>query len=327
MNSRRFAFSALSAFFLALASSSRAWGPVGHKAIGMIAQSRLSPQALQAIEALLGPGVSLDKIANCPDQFVFTKDLSCAGVFTMTGDPVATKLWHFLNFPIIADAASMMSYCPGDNCVVAQIPKDVAVLEDPAASLQDKRMALMFLVHFVGDVHQPLHSATDFPDDSGGNYKWMHAIASTTGKQTNLHTLWDDEIDDPVKVDYRLADSDLTAQAERVARSLEAGAKDTASWTTAGDLAAAAAQESWDIAKTVIYPAYRASFGNDTLADYQAKMQPIAYRRIQLAGVRLSALLETALAGAPAAAPATSGGSSLEKASRRVLSVESASLP
>jgi hypothetical protein len=326
MNARRFAFPVLSVLFAALGSSSWAWGPVGHKAVGMIAQSRLSPQTLQAIQAILGPDVSLDKIANCPDQFVFTKDPNCAGVFTMSGDPAATKNWHFINFPIIADASSMMSYCPQDDCVVAQIPKDVAVLKDPAASLQDKRMALTFLVHFVGDVHQPLHSATDFPDDSGGNFKWMHAIQSVTGKQTNLHSIWDDEIDDPAKVDYRLPDSDLTAQAERIAGSLAGGPPDTASWTTAGDIAAAAALESQEIAKTVIYPAYRASFGNDKLADYQAKMQPIAYRRIQLAGVRLAALLEQAFAVAPSSSVPSSA-PSLEKASRRVMSVESAALP
>ena len=282
----------------------------------------MSPQALQAVQAILGPDASLDKIANCPDEFVFTPDRSCAGIFTISGDPAATKPWHFINFPIIADEASMMSYCPQGDCVVAQIPKDAAVLKDPAASLQDKRMALMFLVHFVGDVHQPLHSATDFPDDAGGNFKWMHAIGSKTGRQTNLHTLWDGAIEDPAKVDYHLPDADLTAQAEEIARALETGPEDTASWTTATDLAATAAQESWNIAKTVIYPAYRASFGNDKLADYQAKMQPIAYRRIQLAGVRLAALLEQALAAAPSASAP-----SLENPLRRVMSVESAALP
>ena len=298
MNARRFAFPLLSALILASGSSSRAWGPVGHKTVGMIAQSRLSPQALRAIAAILGLGVSLEKIANCPDQFVFTPDRNCAGAFTMQGDPLPTKPWHYINIPVdaSADATSMMSYCPQDACVVAQIRKDVAVLKDPAAPLDDKRMALMFLVHFVGDVHQPLHSATDTPDDFGGNRKIMHAI-TYLGKPLNLHSIWDEEIDDPAKVDYRLPADVLTAQAETLARALEAGLQVEAAWTT-GDLAGAAALESHAIAQTVIYPAYRASDGQDLLADYRAKMQPIAYRRIQMAGVRLAALLEQAL-GAP----------------------------
>ena len=295
MNTKRIAFPALSALFLALGSSSWAWGPVGHKAIGMIAQSRLSPQAMQAVQAILGSGVDLQKIANCPDQFVFTPDTNCAGVFTMTGDPKLTKHWHYVDTPITAnvDAASIMNFCPQDDCSVAQIRKDIAVLQDSAASLQDRRMALMFLVHFVGDEHQPLHNETGVPDDFGGNLKIMSAMIYL-GKPQNLHTVWDEAIQDPAKVDYRLPDDALTAQAETLARSLEGGVQDAASWLT-GDFVAAASVEGHDIAQTVIYPAYAASNGSDLLADYQAKMQPIAFKRIQMAGVRLAALLEQAL--------------------------------
>jgi hypothetical protein len=266
-----------------------------------MAQSRLSPQALSALEAILGPGVSLEEIATCPDNLAFAPNptLSCAGfTISLQVDPAATKLWHTIRIPFDAnvDAASIMNYCPQDNCVVAQIHKDVAVLRDAGASLEDKRTALMFLVHFVGDVHQPLHSATGVPDDGDGWLKVMHAI-SYLGKPLNLHQVWDDAMDDPSQVNSSLPDGTLTAQAETLAHTLGgAGLQDAASWAT-GDLAVEAALESHDIAQTVIYPAYEASQGNDSLADYRAKMQPIAYRRIQTASVRLSALLEQALVG------------------------------
>jgi hypothetical protein len=155
-------------------------------------------------------------------------------------------------------------------------------------------MALMFLVHFVGDVHQPLHNVAD---DFGGNLKIMRKI-TYQGKPVNLHSIWDSEIDDPAKVDYRLPESALTAQAEALARALEGGIRDEGSWTQ-GDLAAAASLESHSLAQTVIYPEYWESHGDDDLADYQAKMQPIAFRRIQMAGVRLAVLLEEAF-GTPA---------------------------
>ena len=264
-----------------------------HKAIALIAQSRLSPQALQAIEAILAPGVNLEKIANCPDDLAFAMVRTCAGLFTIPpqGD---TKSWHSIRIPVDADvdAASIMTYCPQGSCVVAQIPKDVAVLQDPAAALDDRRAALMFLVHFVGDEHQPMHGATDVPDDHGGGLKFMNNI-SYAGKPLSLHRVWDYAMADPAKVDWSLPDDVLTAQASALALALGAGLPSGAT----SDFAVEAALESHDIARTVIYPAYRASHGDDSLADYRAKMQPIAYRRIQLASVRLAALLELALVG------------------------------
>jgi hypothetical protein len=304
MNARRFTFPTLAALFLALGSSSWAWGPVGHKAVAMIAQSRLSPQALKAIAAILGPGVSLHQIASCADDFAYSSNANCAGLFTVPGDPAASKPWHFIDIPVTAkvDATSMMTYCPQDACSVAQIHKDVAVLQNPSAALNDKQVALMFLVHFVGDSHQPLHSETGVPDDRGGNLKLMNKIIYQ-GKPVNLHAIWDDAMEDPAKVDYQLPQATLTAQAQSLVSSLD-GLPVDPSWTT-GDLAAEAALEGQGIAQSTIYPAYNASQGNDLLADYQSEMQPIAYRRIKMAGVRLAFLLEQALgSSAPSSASA-----------------------
>jgi len=286
---------------LALATPSGAWGPVGHKAVGMIAQKRLSPQALAAVRAILGEGVTLDQIANCADAFVFHDgDGTCAGAFRMEGSPDPTKPWHYIDIPVTEaahpSASAMTAYCKGGDCAVAQIRNDVASLKDPAEPLIKKQMALMFLVHFVGDVHQPLHGADDVPSDYGGNKKLMSAIL-LRGKPVNLHSLWDGAIDSPEQVDYRLPDAVLTRKAESLA-SAEIGDDEARRWAAPADgydLASQAAEESFDIAKAVIYPEYKATQGGDSLTRYQELMQATAQQRVRIAGVRLAALLEYAL--------------------------------
>lgn len=293
-------------FLLISPTTLRAWGPVGHKAIGMIAQNRLSPETFKSIEGILGSGVSLDQIAACADKLIYGEQ-NCAGAFTINASTgFGTMPWHFINIPVPANAdqASMMSYCPGGvNCVVAQIHKDTLILQDPKTSLDDKRTALMFLVHFVGDVHQPLHGSDGDPHDQGGGFKMMNNIVYQ-GKPMNLHSLWDSAIGDPAENDFRLPDSTLTGHAKDLADRLEAGLKNvnTSSWLQ-GDIVGKAALESHSIAQTVIYPAYVANQGNDLLADYQVRMRSIAEQRIYMAGVRLAALLESALK--PASVPAT----------------------
>src|SRR5208282_1288401 len=177
-----------------------AWGPVGHKAIAMIAQSRLDPQTLQKIRMIMGRNINLDWIANCADVFAHSDGpVLCAGTVTMDGDPEQSKPWHFIDIPISEspNASSLTGYCPNQqDCVVAQIRKDMDVLQDPGASMEAKQLALVYLVHFVGDAHQPLHCADD--NDEGGNFKPVDVEArSGDNKYLNLHQVWDHAIDNP----------------------------------------------------------------------------------------------------------------------------------
>ena len=155
-----------------------AWGPVAHRAIAKIAESRLTPQARRAVLAVLGKdgknhAVHLDQIAACPDAFSMGNERFCAYDFNIEGDPQRSKPWHYINIPISLKAAtadSLKRYCPhGENCVVGQIRKDISVLKNPKSSRLAQQEALMYLVHFVGDAHQPLHCADDH--DQGGNLK------------------------------------------------------------------------------------------------------------------------------------------------------------
>ncbi|MHB2026247.1 MAG: S1/P1 nuclease [Elusimicrobiota bacterium] len=310
------------AAFSFLARAGFCWGPVGHRVVGVIAQDRLTPQALAAVESILGQNrqgssASLEDIANCPDDVKYGKgsSLSCAGAFSMSAGeqtafgPVAipwkeSAPWHFMNVPNSASpaAGNIEQYCPDNSngnpakdCVTAQIKYDLKILESPQYSQSDRQLALMFLVHFVGDEHQPLHINDD--NDWGGNKKKV----VFEGSQMNLHALWDNIIEP--RYDYKtespqgeIADSaSLAAKLEQ-----DLGNHDIGSWTASSDLPDQAAVESFYIAKNVIRPSYAQSYDpsqNAAIfgADYQKTMQPIAYLQLEKAGVRLAYLLNNAL--------------------------------
>ncbi|HEX4049033.1 MAG TPA: S1/P1 nuclease, partial [Elusimicrobiota bacterium] len=264
-----------------LSPRASAWSANGHKTVALIAESRLSPQAKAAVAAILGPTATLDSIAPCADDIRGKTGYDCSGI-TLDDDPLSEP-WHFINIPITdspSDGAALDQYCPmagsavsaqaapkrrrpspsaGDpgtepggaagarpagQCVRDQINKDVNILKTSSV-LADRQLALMFLVHFVGDEHQPLHCADEIVgvvNDRGGNLKNVNF----EGTAMNLHALWDHQIlpqdsNDPVLTSSRLI-ADLDG-------------KDVSSWTS-GDFVSAAALESFNIAKTVVYPAY-----------------------------------------------------------------------
>ena len=166
------------------------------------------------------------------------------------------------------------------------------MLADRAADRSQKQLALMFLVHLVGDQHQPLHAADD--GDRGGNQKQVHLHEGSRETRKNLHSLWDDMVMaegwmEQSKLDPTRLASDLT---DTVLRG--ASPTDVSGWTS-GDFVTKATLESYEIAKTRIYPRYSQDMGRVQAQQYQAEMQPIARMRLAQAGVRLAALIESAL--------------------------------
>lgn len=161
----------------AAASSAFAWGPAGHKTVGNVAEKFLSASSKQVINQYLD-GQSLADVANWPDQL---KD--------------KPELWGHTfsyHFESVADNETYLHSLEGKNAAekkkggtVAAILEAKRVFRDVASSALQKAQALKYLVHFVGDLHQPLHSGR--PEDRGGNMverKWH-------GKSTNLHAIWD----------------------------------------------------------------------------------------------------------------------------------------
>jgi len=150
-----------------------AWGPVGHRVVAAVAESQLTPEARAQVKALNG-NVLLVGIATTADA--------------IRNDRPETKEWHFVDIPISEDTYDAARDCKDDDCVVARIEEFREVLADDGAPKAKRKEALMFLVHFVGDVHQPLHSADNH--DRGGN----DVKLKFGGKNRNLHSIWDSGI-------------------------------------------------------------------------------------------------------------------------------------
>jgi|CXWL01.1.fsa_nt_gi hypothetical protein len=265
-----------------------AWGPLGHKAVALVAQERLTPTARRAVYDLIG-GVGLDKISNCADSMLFAKDVyNCAGAFDVQADPKKkTQPWHYISLPITVShsRSTLMDYCPnGKDCVVEQVRRQATTLGNPKASREQKQIALMYLVHITGDEHQPLHNAED--NDIGGNRKQTTFM----GVKKNLHSLWDDLI---MPEDWKEQDKmDPSPLADELQRLIAAGDLGSAG---SGDFIIDAALESHAIAKTKIHAQYSKDKGRNLGLPYQQQMQPTVKLRLAKAGVRLAVLINQAL--------------------------------
>lgn len=294
----------LALLLLGLPPTARAWSAREHDAVGRLAQRLLSPDTQRAVAQLYGPGVTLGQIAACADQIRGQRGTTCAGVW-LDAEPESSH-WHFINAPVTSSPRApgdLKPYCPGGACVVDQVRAAADALK-AGKKATDRQVALMFLVHLVGDEHQPLHCATALyrgADDRGGNAEpvaW-DGTAATFG-QLSLHGLWDHLI-------APTDENDPAALADELYATLP---PDASSWA-AGDYVGAAALESFAIAQKQIYPAYDATGGRIDAA-YVAKFRPVAKRRLQMAGVRLAALIEAALAPQTSVASLTENASKLE---------------
>lgn len=157
------------AWTLVMTSNAFSWGPMGHKIVGQIAEQHLTESAKKQVRKLLSnqtlPDVSqwADIIKNEPQW-------------------VKTKPWHFVSIEDQETYAESIKNPEGD--VIVAIAENIKTLKGNG-SQEDKVNALKFLVHFVGDVHQPLHVGRT--DDRGGN----EIRVTFFSKSGNLHQVWD----------------------------------------------------------------------------------------------------------------------------------------
>jgi hypothetical protein len=156
-----------------------AWGSAGHSIIAEIAWRELSPEARAELEALLAGnehGTLLPEIASWADAV----------------RPQEAYQWsaplHYVNMPPEASGYDHARDCPEVGCVVSAVDRFARELADESLPVEQRREALMFLVHFVGDMHQPLHGGR--AEDRGGND--IHITLYDT--PTNLHRAWDSQL-------------------------------------------------------------------------------------------------------------------------------------
>lgn len=146
-----------------------AWGPLGHKIVGAIAESHLLPTVKIKIEKNFNIK-KLSDVANWADRIKKNR---------------SQGPWHYCNIEESKGSYDRDRDCADGACVVEKIKKYTRILKGRGVSEKTKKEALMYLVHFVGDVHQPLHLGN--AKDRGGN----NIALGFKGRSTNLHALWD----------------------------------------------------------------------------------------------------------------------------------------
>ena len=157
--------------FLCLPLPSFPWGWDQHKVVAEIAEENLTPPAKQGVAALLGPQAKLANVAIWADEI---KD-----------ERPDTAPCHYINYPLELLEPKYDVRQTEDGNIVSAIEAQITILKDQEAPLSDRREALKFLVHFVGDIHQPLHCGC--AADRGGNT----VALLWKGKVKNLHSFWD----------------------------------------------------------------------------------------------------------------------------------------
>ena len=264
-----------------------AWSALGHKLVGELAQRHLTPAANAEVARLLAgePDPTLAGVATWADDL-------------RNKDPESfkrTSRWHYVNLSSDKCAYRPERDCRDGECIIAAIEKQRAILADRRQPLEARRDALKFLVHFVGDIHQPMHA--NARDDQGGN---RYQISLRTGIEpeayardryvdgvmgTNLHSVWDY---------YVLAERglDLEQYAERL---------DHEPWPPVMDHAAVtpASWASESCALTDLRQLYPTQNGREVHKldrSYMDKHRALAEQRIRIAAWRLATLLNATLA-------------------------------
>jgi hypothetical protein len=178
---------------LVFSPAAMAWSALGHRLVGELAERHLSPAAEAQVTVLLAgePDPTLAGVAIWADQL-------------RDNDPERfkqTSRWHYVNTPPGTCAYQPARDCPDGNCVITAIERQRAILADRRQPLAVRRDALKFVVHFVGDIHQPMHANNR--DDKGGNdfqvslrtdmepEAWARNRYANGVMGTSLHSVWD----------------------------------------------------------------------------------------------------------------------------------------
>jgi hypothetical protein len=190
----------LCAVVLALAPRAWGWGCRGHETVAALAEKHLTAEAKTALLAMLtanpiDPALKRYCGETGLDPFVG----SATWADDERGKDPSTAPWHYLDIPLGAreGQAQAGSFCGADGCVTRAITEQLAILKDKNAAGAKRAAALRFIIHFVGDMHQPLHGITN--SDRGGNcvalqYFRRKPHDHNNSYAPNLHHIWDTEI-------------------------------------------------------------------------------------------------------------------------------------
>lgn len=238
------------------ANAAMVWGRKGHRVTGYIAEKHLNRKAKKAINELLD-GHSLAFVSTYADEI--KSDDAYNSYYP----------WHYVNYPMGMNYADSEKSDEGD--IVMAIETCKAVLMDENASKSDKIFHLKFLVHLIGDLHQPLHAGR--AEDRGGNdiqVQWF-------GQGSNIHKVWDTNMLETYGMSYYELGDELmrvTGRKERIM--LQEGT--ITQWLSESHILAAQIYESVAIGEKLGY-------------DYGYENNPVLFERLRLGGFRLARVL------------------------------------
>jgi hypothetical protein len=185
---RRFAIFAAA---LILPQPALAYWDYGHQVVARIAEANVRPATRARIAALLRQQQLLET-PTCPARTMAEASVWADCIKGLGPRFSYAASWHYQNVHV-CKPFDLKAACRDGHCVSAQIERQVALLKDKTLPTRERVQALAFLIHFVGDLHQPLHCAED-NNDEGGNLKpvcFMGKCWESSGKNYNLHRTWD----------------------------------------------------------------------------------------------------------------------------------------
>lgn len=299
------------------ASPTCAWGCKGHETVALIAEKHLSPEAKKFVLTLLKENPVDPQLKRYCGSAVNDP----MGDASTWADDIRNERhngpWHYIDIPRGVSRGSsdgdLAPYCGKESCVNEALAAQIAILKDESAEPAKRAEALRYVIHFVGDLHQPLHSTTN--DDEGGNcvplkYFRRKPRQHAYGFSPNLHSIWDSAI---LERDAEGADSHEYADhlEERYVSSIE-------QWQKAGIHIDDWVWESHDFAEKNVYDALtpkvaiekpepiHACTGDNNIGarlfeehivvaePYQDQAAPTVELRIAQAGIRLALILNAA---------------------------------
>ncbi|KAF7018973.1 hypothetical protein CFC21_032206 [Triticum aestivum] len=264
------------------APAAQAWGKEGHYMTCKIADGFLTKEATAGVKALLPSSANgeLAEVCSWADSQRFRYRWSSPLHFADTPEDC--------KFSYARDCHDTKGN--KDACVVGAINNYTAALQD-SSSPYDRTESLMFLAHFVGDVHQPLHCG--HVDDLGGNtilVRWYR-------RKSNLHHVWDVDVIEQAMKDLYGKDQDAMVKA--IQRNItEDWSREEKQWEACRSKTKTCADKYAQESAALACDAYKGVKQDSTLGDeYYSEALPVVEKRIAQGGVRLAAILNRIFSG------------------------------
>ena len=299
-------------------STAHAWGCKGHQTVALIAERHLTPETQQWVQKLLSENPIDPKL----NRYCGGANRDAMADGSTWADDVRGERkngpWHYIDIPRGSQHGQLEPYCGQAGCVTKAIGEQLAILKDKSADAAKRAEALRYIIHFVGDLHQPLHTITNA--DEGGNcvplkYLRRNPREHNHSYSPNLHSVWDSAIPE--------RDAEGADPAE-YAETLDAlYAADIEGWQKAGIHVDDWVWEGYDFAENVVYGnltpkiaiepnvAVHSCTDDNNIGQrllhqnivagegYQEKAATVAEKRIVEGGVRLAMILNDAVKAAP----------------------------